>query len=43
LVVDLSDQKLYFTNGASNPIQIQNRNINSLESSKAKKIQDLVN
>lgn len=43
LVVDLSDQKLYFTNGASNPIQIQSRNINSLESSKAKKIQDLVN
>ncbi len=43
LVVDLSDQKLYFTNGASNPIQIQNRNINSVESSKAKKIQDLMN
>ena len=43
LVVDLSDQKLYFTNGASNPIQIQNRNINSVENSKAKKIQDLMN
>jgi hypothetical protein len=39
-VIDLSEQKLYFTNGAENPIQLLNRNINSLE--KTKRVQDLI-
>lgn len=42
LVVDLSEQKLYFTNGADNPIQVQTRNINSVEKDQPKKIQDLI-
>jgi hypothetical protein len=39
-VIDLSDQKLYFTNGAENPVQLQNRNINSVEA--AKRLQNLI-
>ena len=39
-VIDLSEQKLYFTNGAANPVQLLNRNINSLE--KTKRVQDLI-
>jgi hypothetical protein len=39
-VIDLSEQKLYFTNGAENPVQLLNRNINSLE--KTKRVQDLI-
>ena len=39
-IIDLSDQKLYFTNGAENPTQIQSRNINSLEN--IKRVQNLV-